>query len=548
MYILNKLIRPNIRALEPYSCARDEYSGNKGIFMDANENPYGALNRYPDPQQIKLKTLLTLNKSISISNILIGNGSDEIIDLVFRVFCEPGKDKALTISPTYGMYKVCAGINNIELIEVPTDNDLIPDYLTLSSLSLENSVKLLILCSPNNPTGNIIDPIKTEKIIRNFNGIVLIDEAYVDFSLKPSWLTRINEFPNLIVCQTMSKAFALAGARIGIAYSSSEIISTLNKIKPPYNVSKLNQEAALRILQKPELTQTKIKSILKEKEKLISDLLKIRIVEKIYSSETNFLLVKFKKAEEIYLALLKKNIIVRNRCSQIPGCLRITVSTPYENNKLLNELSFISDPFTGSNSRVLAADLRGLAEIKRCTNETDINIFLDLYGSGESQINTGLGFLDHMLYQLAAHSGINLTVVADGDLETGEHHCMEDVAICLGEAFNIALGNRKGIERYGFTLPMDDSLASVAIDFGGRSWLVWDLVFTGEKIADISTEMFKHFFKSFCDSCRCNINIKASGENDHHKIEAVYKAFARSIKMAIKISKSNNIPSTKGII
>jgi histidinol-phosphate aminotransferase len=337
MNSIESLVRENIRALKPYSSARDEFSGVEGIFLDANENPYGNLNRYPDPYQKALKEKLSELKSIPSKNIFIGNGSDEIIDLVFRIFCEPGKDKVITFPPTYGMYEVSAGINNVEVITVPLTAIFQIDFKEFYRQTEENqNIKIVFVCSPNNPTGNSLDNIET--LLQKSNAIVVVDEAYIDFSERKSLIKKLQNYPNLIVSQTFSKAFGLAAARVGVAYANEAIVALLNKVKPPYNVSALNQKAALEVVENFTLVQDRINLILSEKELLINQLSELDEVIKIYPSDANFLLVEFKNANEIYEKLIRHNIIVRNRNSIIKNCIRITVGTTEENKQLINTL------------------------------------------------------------------------------------------------------------------------------------------------------------------------------------------------------------------
>lgn len=336
MKTFEALIRPNIQKLKPYSSARDEYKGSDGIFLDANENPFGDLNRYPDPYQKKLKSKLAELKSVSTDSIFVGNGSDELIDLAFRIFCEPGKDKALTFVPTYGMYEVSAAINNVELIKVPLNSEFQIDFESAKSFLSDPSIKLIFICSPNNPTGNSIYGI--EEILKSFDGIVIVDEAYIDFSEKESWLKGLNEFPNLIISQTFSKALGLAAARVGLAYANPELITWFNKVKPPYNVSELNQKAALNALEKKDETFKKINLIKTGKIELEKNLRSIQIVKKVYPSDGNFLLVEVSDANKVYDCLTEQKIVVRNRNSVIKNCLRITIGSVEENIKLLNAL------------------------------------------------------------------------------------------------------------------------------------------------------------------------------------------------------------------
>jgi histidinol-phosphate aminotransferase len=333
------LVRKNILSLKPYSSARDEFSGTDGVFLDANENPFGDLNRYPDPHQKELKKKLSEIKSVPVSTIFVGNGSDEVIDLTFRIFCNPGKDKALTFSPTYGMYEVSAEINDVELIKVPLTSEFQIDFNALETYISDENLKLIFICSPNNPTANSLDNI--EKMLQKFNGIVIVDEAYIDFSKASSFLTKIDQYPNLIVMQTFSKAWGLAAARVGMAYSNDLIISLYNKVKPPYNVSQPNQKAALMALKDAAGFENRKSIILEQRTWLQNQLAGLAVVIKIYPSDANFLLVEMTDANRIYKELVIQKVITRNRHSVVQNCIRITVGSPEENQILVDALKKI---------------------------------------------------------------------------------------------------------------------------------------------------------------------------------------------------------------
>ena len=342
---IKDLIRENIKSLEAYSSARDEFKAMSSgvVFIDANENPFDTgLNRYPDPQQTLVKEALSKLKGISEEQILLGNGSDEVLDLIFRVFCEPRVDNVIVLPPTYGMYEVLANTNAIKLVKIPLVENFQPNVKEIIK-GQDAKTKLLFLCSPNNPTANSFDANKIETLIKEFNGIVVIDEAYIDFSIEDSWLCRLDEFPNLIVTQTLSKAYGLASIRLGICYASKEIISILNKIKPPYNVNQLTQDVALQSLFNQEKVKNEIAIIISERNQLIRDLQNVEIVEKVYPSDANFLLVQVDDATLRYKQLVKLGIIARNRTTQIlcDNCLRFTVGTPDENKKLINTLKLV---------------------------------------------------------------------------------------------------------------------------------------------------------------------------------------------------------------
>lgn len=341
MKTLKELTRPNIWALKPYSSARDEYNGAAAsVFLDANENPYNLPhNRYPDPLQRDLKAELTRIKQVKVENIFLGNGSDEAIDLVFRAFCEPGVDNVVAIDPTYGMYKVCADVNNVEYRKVLLDDAF---QFTADALlaATDEHTKLIFLCSPNNPTGNDLLRSEIEKTLAAFSGLVIIDEAYNDFSSAPSFLQQLDKYPNLVVFQTFSKAWGCAAIRLGMAFASAEIISIFNKIKYPYNVNQLTQQQALSMLQRYDEIEGWVKELIAERGRLMDAFSTLTCVKEIFPSDANFFLARVTDAGAIYNYLVAKGIIVRNRSSisLCGNCLRVTVGTPAENKTLLEAL------------------------------------------------------------------------------------------------------------------------------------------------------------------------------------------------------------------
>ena len=336
---VNAWMRPNIRAMQPYSSARDEFHGSASVFLDANENPYNApYNRYPDPMQWRLKERISEIKGVPVESIFLGNGSDEPIDLLLRAFCEPGKEKMLTTDPTYGMYQVAAEVNNVACVKVPLREDFSLDLPALLA-HIDDATKLIYLCSPNNPTGNSLGHDAIREVLRRFGGIVVVDEAYIDFSAGPSFLREMGEWPNLVVLQTLSKAWGCAAIRLGMAFASPEIIGVLNKIKYPYNVNLLTQEKALELLDEDRM-RTQLAQILQERTRLCRDLSAIPLVRRIYPTDANFLLVDVGDADGVYHKLVEEGIIVRNRnrVTLCRGCLRITVGTPEEDDRLLEAL------------------------------------------------------------------------------------------------------------------------------------------------------------------------------------------------------------------
>ena len=343
---IQTVIRANVKAMKPYSSARDEYisDGSKMVFLDANENPYeNGVNRYPDPLQRNLKVVLAEQKNLAENQILLGNGSDEVLDLLFRAFCEPKQDNIITLPPTYGMYTVLSNLNEIEERKVRLDANFQPDVDAIISATDKNS-KMLFICSPNNPTGNLMAAQKVKQLLNNFNGLVVIDEAYIDFADQESWISELENYPNLVVTQTLSKAYGLAGIRLGLCFASADIISVLNKIKPPYNVNALTQQKALERIQNVNAVRDEVHSILEERTLLIQALETIPFVNGILPTEANFVLARVDDATKRYNALIAKGIVIRNRTTQ-PGCencLRFTVGTPEENKKLIDMLQLIS--------------------------------------------------------------------------------------------------------------------------------------------------------------------------------------------------------------
>lgn len=340
---IQHLIRPSIKSLKPYASARDEFKGNKEhlTFLDANENPFeNGINRYPDPQQKELKAVISKLKNIPVEQILLGNGSDEVLDLLIRMFCEPNIDNILILPPTYGMYEVLANINAVEVLKINlSESAFQPQNTAVLNIANGNS-KILFLCSPNNPTGNSFEADRVEFLLKNFKGIVVIDEAYIDFSNEESWLTRLKEFPNLVVVQTLSKAFGMAGIRLGMCFASEAIIATLNKIKPPYNINELTQISAIEQLQKADLVQSQIMSLINERELLVRSLEQVAFIKKIYPSNTNFVMIKVDNASKRYQQLIENGIVIRNRTTQplCENCLRLTIGTTEENMKLIETL------------------------------------------------------------------------------------------------------------------------------------------------------------------------------------------------------------------
>ena len=554
---IESLVRPNIRAMVPYSTARDEFKGVAEVFMDANESPFdNGYNRYPDPSQARLKRRIAEIKGVDVQNIFVGNGSDEAIDLCFRIFCNPGLDNAIAIAPSYGMYSTCAAVNDVEMREVLLNDDFsLPVERLLDAA--DNNSKLLFICSPNNPTGNVFPREEIERILQEFDGMVVLDEAYIDFADEPGMLRSLENWPNLIILQTLSKAWGMAGLRAGLAFASNYVMRLFAQVKYPYNINVATLSAVEKLLKAG--VDDRVKLIKEQRAFMEQKLSGMECVWRVYPSQANFLLVQVDNAADLYKYLLGEGIIVRDR-SRMPLCdntLRITMGTPQENVRLLRAIAEYDIKRYGSRAEgELVAERELLQEYEsrsarviRTTNETSVSVSVDLDNNGTGGISTGLSFLDHMLMQIVHHGGIMLTINASGDLQVDEHHTMEDVAITLGQALSKALGDKRGIERYGFALPMDESEAIVLLDFGGRIDFKWEVTFYGERVGDVPTQMFRHFFQSLCSAMNCNLHISARGENDHHIAEAIFKAFARALKAAVRREPFNyEIPSSKGLL
>ena len=566
---IESLVRPNIRAMVPYSTARDEFKGVAEVFMDANESPFdNGYNRYPDPSQARLKRRIAEIKGVDVQNIFVGNGSDEAIDLCFRIFCNPGLDNAIAIAPSYGMYSTCAAVNDVEMREVLLNDDFsLPVERLLDAA--DNNSKLLFICSPNNPTGNVFPREEIERILQEFDGMVVLDEAYIDFADEPGMLRSLENWPNLIILQTLSKAWGMAGLRAGLAFASNYVMRLFAQVKYPYNINVATLSAVEKLLKAG--VDDRVKLIKEQRAFMEQKLSGMECVWRVYPSQANFLLVQVDNAADLYNYLLGEGIIVRDR-SRMPLCdntLRITIGTPQENVRLLRAIAeYDIKRYDSRTEGGPLAEGKPLAEgelmaerellqeyesrsarVIRTTNETSVSVSVDLDNSGTGGISTGLSFLDHMLMQIVHHGGIMLTINASGDLEVDEHHTMEDVAITLGQALSKALGEKRGIERYGFALPMDESEAIVLLDFGGRIDFKWEVTFYGERVGDVPTQMFRHFFQSLCSAMNCNLHISARGENDHHIAEAIFKAFARALKAAVRREPFNyEIPSSKGLL
>jgi len=593
-------VRPNIQDLTSYTSARDQYGQDQGILLDANELGLGpaipstdagqlvstnTLHRYPDPYQRELRTAIAKLRGVHADQVFTGNGSDEAIDLIIRLFCEPAKHRILCTPPTYGMYKVSARIHDIAVDQAPLNPDFsLHPKAIIDAISPETRV--LFLCSPNNPTGTIANESDLRYLCEHAGCLVVIDEAYIDFSQAESMAKSLEEFPNLIVLQTLSKSFGLAGIRLGIALASKDIIAYFDKIKAPYNINSLSAEVALSALQQPEIMRVKVQEILLERTyvterlELLKQILNSEPISlgAIFPSQANFVLFQIDQALRIQQALAEQKVIVRYRGNELhcENSLRLSIGSREENNSffeaLINVLGYQGPAYknmikelnlqpkdsaldqenNAQNSKSVQATNQAQsprkATVSRHTSETKIDITLNLDGTGVHHIKTGLRFFDHMLEQIARHGLIDLDIQCQGDLHIDEHHTIEDVGIALGQALSQAYGDKRGIDRYGFVLPMDEARATVALDLSGRPYLVFNASFDRVYVGDIPTDMIEHFFYSLATHMQATLHIDVLGANDHHKVEACFKGLARALKQAIEHNPriSGQVPSSKG--
>lgn len=558
--MIKKLIRKHLLNIKPYSSARDLYKGDGFTFLDANENPMATetglsdpeLCRYPDPKQTALREQLAGILQISRDNLFFGVGSDEIIDLLVKLFCDPGKDEVITITPSYGMYETVCNIHNVQIKACPLEEE---DFrLNADNLlaMVTDSTKIIFLCSPNNPTGNLLDRDEVIKIAENFSGLLVVDEAYIGFGNGDGFIKESITINNLCVMRTFSKVYGLAGARIGYLSGNAELVEYLFKIKAPYSINKLTEKKLLEVSAKISFYENSLTETVQLRKFLSDILVQFPVVKKVFPSDTNFLLIRVQDAPFLCDALAVRKIIIRDRSSQplLKNCVRISIGSREEITRLINAMSEIFDFRPEIPKLTVSSKGNRCAITLRKTKETDITVEVKLDEPGSSIISTGIGFFDHMLDQIARHGNIGLKIKVNGDLGIDEHHTVEDTGIVLGETLLKALGNKAGIKRYGFYLPMDDSEASCAIDLGGRISLKFKAKFKREFVGEFPTELVEEFFRGVSSGMKSNIVIRAKGKNDHHKIEAIFKSFAKALNEASRFDERTQgfLPSTKGVL
>ncbi|HET7815968.1 MAG TPA: histidinol-phosphate transaminase [Sphingomicrobium sp.] len=548
--LAERLARPEILALEPFDIAANAAQAMPdAIRLDSNENPFpplvegplaAAVNRYPEPQPARLKAALAALYGVEPENVVITRGADDAIDMLVRAYCRPGTDAVAVGTPSFSAYAHFVRLQGARLIEarLTSEFDFDADAF-LAAVKDEPDLKLAFICTPNNPTGNEVDPELILKVADALpNTIVVADEAYLEFSATPSLAPEAVRRRNLVVLKTLSKAYGLAGARVGCAIGEPGLMALAARALPPYPMPCLSVDAAMAALSpsRRPVHEERIARLKADRERLAGLLGQSPMVRRLRSGGGNFLFLEVGDAPALAARLRALGIRVRFRPNAAPGGVRVTIGTESENQALLAAFGI---EFEASPAR--------RAEVVRDTKETAIAVAVDLDQPAPRRIATGVPFYDHMLDQIAAHGGFSLVLKCDGDIEIDPHHSIEDCALALGTALSRALGDKRGIRRFGFALPMDEAEAKVLIDLSGRPYCRFEGAFASTSIGDYPTQMTPHVFRSLADSLGAAIHVTVDGENDHHKTEACFKAFGRALRDAIR-REGDVLPSTKGVL
>ncbi len=549
MSVVEALARPEILALEPYASARrDNHPAASAVRLDANESPWPAfptqlgLNRYPEPQPQELVSRLADLYEVAPENVLVTRGSDEAIDLLMRAFCRPGVDAVVDCPPTFSFYRVAAAVQGAKVLSVPRDEAFALDLDAVEACcnASASPVKLVFICTPNNPSGNACDPEALAALCgRLENHIVVVDEAYAEFSSKTSLATWLSALPNLVILRTLSKAFGLAGARCGATLASPEIVRLLRSILAPYPLPTPSVEAALEALSPHGISvvRERIELLAQERGSMSRALAKCPRVQQVLPSEANFLLLEVDDGAAFTAGLRSDGILVRYFGDRLPRYVRVSVGSPEENALLLKALGVGTEPRAFTRSAV----------VSRRTKETDITASILLRATAPIEIDTGIGFYDHMLEQVARHGGFGLRLSCAGDTEVDAHHTVEDCALAFGDVLRRALGDKRGIARYGFSLPMDEARATVLVDLSGRPSARFDGELPDLRVGGLPTEMVPHVFESLAQSLGAAIHVSVEGVNTHHMVEACFKGLGRCLRQAIQ-EVGGDVPSTKGVL
>ncbi|HNQ91873.1 MAG TPA: histidinol-phosphate transaminase [Alphaproteobacteria bacterium] len=547
---VKNLARAAILAMPPYKSARSLYQGSEDtVYLDANEcayEPYiGSMgnNRYPAKQPKGAVEALCRLYDVSSRNLILTRGADEAIDLLVRAFCDARKDQVIICPPTFPMYAQAATIQGAGMINVPLVADFALDVDGIKT-SATPTTKIIFICSPNNPTGNVIPVEVIVELCEFFKGksLVVVDETYIEYAKTKTCIGIISKYPNLVVLRTISKAYAAAGVRAGGAIADAEIIELLIKIQAPYPIPQPVAREIETILEPKnrKKLEEKLGSTINRRDLCLPRLEKLADVEKVFLTTTNYVLVKVKNAAEFVEKCREAGVIIRDQSYQIglENCVRISIGSDEDMERLFaavegREILPIKDDRTSCTVRK--------------TKETAIEVKINLDKQNPVLVATGIGFYDHMLEQIARHGGFSLQLSCEGDLEIDPHHTVEDCAIALGTALKQALGDKRGIGRYGFVVPMDESLCEVAIDLSGRYYLSFEADFSDQAVGELPVDMVEHIFRSLAENLGMNCHIKVKGENTHHMVEACFKAFGRALGMAIR-KDGDNLPSTKGAL
>jgi histidinol-phosphate aminotransferase len=542
-----RLARPEVLELPPFDIGARATTGHADVIsLDANENPFppldasSGINRYPEPQPARLRQMMASLYGVRPEELVVTRGADDAIDLLVRTFCSAGEDKVLVATPTFSAYAHFARLQGARVAEARLTGDFDLDgEAFLAAARAESGLKLAFICSPNNPTGNRVPPAQVLEMADALpETIVVLDEAYIEFADLQSLAEEAARRTNLVVLRTLSKAYGLAGARIGAAIANSELIGLLQRVLPPYPLPTPSVDAAIAALapSRRAVHSGRIERIVAERGRVARALAASPLVRRVRDGGGNFVFIQVDDAPALERKLHSLGIRVRFRENAAPGGVRLTIGTPAENDSALAAFGVGGE---GLPTR--------RAEMARDTRETRIAVAVDLDRAQPRRISTGIPFYDHMLDQVAAHGGFSLVLSCDGDLDVDGHHSIEDCALALGAAFGRALGDRRGIGRFGFALPMDEAEAQVLVDLSGRPSALFQGSFEASHIGAYPTQMTAHVFRSLADSLGASIHVRVSGENDHHKTEACFKALGRALRQAIKVE-GDALPSTKGML
>ena len=546
--MISQRARPEILAMGGYVSARSIEKATTGtIFLDANEcafEPFvGAhnLSRYPEQQPVALQDAICRWLDVSSRHITITRGADEAIDCLIRAFCVPGKDNIVICPPTFAMYAQSATLQNAEVREARLDNKFDLDVKLIKQTTDKNT-KIIFVCSPNNPTANLMSRARILQLCADYadTALIVVDETYVEFADSESVVPCLDAHANLVVLRTLSKSHAAAGLRCGVAVARSDVTGLLQKVLAPYPLAQPVVDAALTILSAPSqaVLAAKRRDIVARREEVAVALAACPDIVELLPSDANYLLVRVKDAADLCNKCRKSGIILRNQSHQpgLENSVRVSIGS-HEDMQAFIAVVKGETPEPRTDQRV--------GTVIRKTNETAISVRVNLDAVAPVRIRTGIGFYDHMLDQIAKHGGFSLEIECDGDLHIDAHHSVEDCAIALGQAIRQALGDKRGIGRYGFFLPMDESQVKVALDFGGRFYLDFKADFPESHVGDLPTDMVPHVFYSLAENMQANLHIAVTGENTHHMVEACFKGFGRALRQAIRRD-GDEMPSTKG--